>query len=319
MSRKRLAAFGGLGAAALVAAGVAAAGHRTQTTQQATASFAAAPVSPNRTTTCVASDGTYQDTKATYTGTTSGASDPRLNGALEIRAHSVLNTTSRIGWLDGTFRVRAGDGGAHGTIHAAIANGKAVGALNGTVNRPAGKLVASFASVFTPTGGFTSGELGTGNADGAGTIFSHGTCKKTRHEVFNAVSQFRLTGRQVVPPSNGVKGAGAASLTLDVTRDPTGAIVSAKAVFYVNYRFQGSITIMRLALYQGARGTNGANVLDSNIGSFTDGDGHGNLTQSVGVPPSLAQSLLANPRGYYVQLDTSAGSLRHQLSGFRRK
>lgn len=320
MSRRHLAAIGGFVAAALVAVGVAAAGHRTQTAQKAAASFAAAPASPNRTTTCVASDGTYQDTKATYRGTSSSA-DTRLNGSLELRVHSVLNTSSGIGWLDGTFRVRGGDGGAHGTIHAAIANSEAIGALTGTVNRPAGKLVASFVSDFTPTGGFGNGTLGAGprSTNGAGTIFSHGRCTKARHEVFNAVSQFKLTGRQVVPPSNGVKGAGAASLTLDVTRDPTGAIVSAQAVFYVNYRFQGSVTIMHLALYQGARGTNGANVLDANIGSFTDGDGHGNLTQSVGVPPSLAQSLLANPHGYYVQLDTSTGGLRHQLSGFRRK
>jgi hypothetical protein len=318
MSKARLAAFGGFSAAALVAVSVAAAGHRAQTTQQAAASFGATAVSHNRTTTCVASDGTYQNTSATYTGATTGASDPRLGGTLVIRAHSVLNTTTGYGWLEGSFRIRS-DGGARGTIHAAIAGGKAIGELTGTVNHPAGKLVASFASGFTPAGGFDSGELGPGSASGAGTIFSHGACTQARHQVFNAVSQFTLGGREAVPPNDGVKGAAAASLTLDVTRDSSGAIVSAHAVFYVNYRFKGSVTITHLALYQGARGTNGASVLDAGIGSSTDEDGHGNLTQSVGVSPSVAQSLLASPHDYYVQLDTSAGSLRHQLNGFRRK
>ncbi|HXH96748.1 MAG TPA: hypothetical protein VNH40_06000, partial [Gaiellaceae bacterium] len=78
MSRPRIVAFGTLAAAALAAAGVAVAGHRTQTTQQAAASFSASDVSHAKTTTCVASDGTYQDTNATYAGSaTSG--DSRLN------------------------------------------------------------------------------------------------------------------------------------------------------------------------------------------------------------------------------------------------
>ena len=69
MSRARNVALGTLGAAAWAAAGVAAAGHRGQTTQQAAATFGAGAVSHDKTTTCVAGDGTYQYTDATYTGT----------------------------------------------------------------------------------------------------------------------------------------------------------------------------------------------------------------------------------------------------------
>jgi hypothetical protein len=320
MPRPRIVAFGTLAAAALAAAGVAVAGHRTQTTQQAAASFSAGSISHARTTTCVAGDGTYQDTNATYTGNaTSG--DARLNGALVIRAHSVLNTTTGLGWVDGSFRVRGNNGGAHGTIHAAIAADKAVGAATGTANGPAGKLVASLASGFTPSGGFTDGTLGVGSsAAGAGTIFSRGTCTRTKRLALTAVSKLRLTPGQVVQSQPASRSVATGSLTLDVTRDSSGAITAAKAVFYVNYRFPGSVTIDHLALYQGARGTNGGQELDSGVTSFTDGDGRGNLTQSIGsVDPSLAQALLSSPHDHYVQLDTSVGSLRDQVARFTRR
>lgn len=320
MSRTRLAALGTLGAAALAAAGVAAAGHRTQTTQQAAGSFSAGDVSHARTTTCVASDGTYAYTNATYTGNAT-SSDNRLNGRLVIRAHSVLNTNTGLGWVQASFRVRADDGGTHGTIHAAIASGKAVGAVTGSATRPTGKLVASFASGFSPSGGFTDGTLGAGSSmSGAGTIFSRGTCTKTKRLVLTAVSKLKLTRKQVVQTQAASKAAAAGSLTLDVTRDSSGTITGAKAVFYVNYRFPGAVTIDHLALYQGARGTNGTQVLDSGVTSFADADGRGNLTQSVGsVSTSLAQALLSSPHDYYVQLDTSVGSLRDQLGRFARR
>jgi hypothetical protein len=320
MSRARIAALATLGAATLTAVGVAAAGHRAQTTQQAAASFGAGAVSHARTTTCVASDGTYQDTNATYTGNAT-SSDSRLGGALVIRAHSVVNTTSGLGWLEGTFRVRSGDSGAHGTIHAALASNKAVGAVTGTVNRPAGKLVASFAAGFTASAGFTDGVLGAGSgASGAGTVFTRGACTKTKRLALTAVSKLRLTANQVVQSQSASRSVATGSLTLDVNRDSNGTITGAKAVFYVNYRFPGAVTIDHLALYQGARGTNGTQVLDSGAPSLGDADGRGNLTESIAsVDTSLAQALLTSPRDYYVQLDTSAGGLRDQLGGFARR
>ncbi len=243
MSRARLIALAALGAAALAATGVAAAGHRTQTTQQAAATFDAGSVSHEKTTTCVADDGTYENTTATYTGT-AGSSDARLSGSLQIRAHSVLNSSTGLGWMEGSFRVRGNDAGTHGTFHAAIAGGNAVGAIAGTVNRPAGKLVASLAAGFTPSGGFANGTLGAGGSpSGAGTIFSRGSCTRAKNQVFTAVSRLTLTPRAAVPPENDLKAAASGSVTLDVTRGSNGEITAAKAVFYVNYRFQGQVTI----------------------------------------------------------------------------
>ena len=316
MSRRRTTALAAFGAVALAAAGIAVAAHKTQSTQGAAADFATGAATRSHSRTCTASDGTYQDTNAVYTGTATNASDPRLAGTLTIRAHSVLNTTTGLGWLDGTYRVKGSNGGTHGTIHAALAGGNAVGSLTGSVNRPGSKLVSSFWAGFSQLGGFTGGKLGSGSISGAGTIFSHGQCSPGRKHLFTvAIFHLQLNGREAVPPAK-LNAHGVGTLTLDLTRDSSGTITGASAVFDVDYGFEGSVSISDIALYQGAHGTNGTKVLDSGIASFTDTDGHGNATNTAtGVSGSLAQALLANPRGYYLQLDSSLGTLRDQLGG----
>jgi hypothetical protein len=314
MSRKRLATLVALAAGALVAAGIAVAAHL-QTTQSAAADFSATTRTNVHTKTCTGSDGAYQDTDAVYTGTAT-SSDARLAGALTIHAHSVLNTTSGLGWLNGDYRVKNASGNAHGRIRAALSGGNAVGALTGDAGHPGSKLVASFWSLFTQSGGFNQGKLGSGSLTGAGVIFSHGKCEGAKKQPFLvAVFHLELTSREAVPPTKS-NAHGGGTLTLDLTRDSNGVITGANAVFDIDYAFGGSVNITDIALYQGARGTVGTKVQDSNIASFTDTDGHGNATSTVnGISASLAQALVANPRGYYVQLDSSLGTLRDQLGG----
>ena len=316
MSRKRLVTLLALTVGALVAAGIAVAA-RLQTTQSAAADFSATTATKVHTTTCTGSDGTYQDTNAVYTGTAT-SSDARLAGALTIHAHSVLNTTSGLGWLNGDYRVKNANGNTHGTVRAAVAGGKAVGALTGNAGRPDGKLVASLWADFAQSGGFDNGKLGSGSLTGAGIIFTRGQCKPPKaHPHPFLVAHFRigLTSREAVPPTK-LNAHGTGTLTLDLMRDSTGTITGATAIFFVNYGFAGSVTVNDIALYQGARGTNGAKSLDSGIATFTDADGHGTVASaSLSISASLAQALLTNPHGYYVQLDSSLGTLRDQLGG----
>jgi hypothetical protein len=318
MLKRRLAVPAALAAAAVAATGVAAATRHAQSTQPAAADLNATSVSRSHTDTCTASDGTYQQTTATYTGTAS-SSDARLNGTLEIRATSVVNTTTKLGWLEGTLRIRGSNAGATGTVRAAIANGTAVGSVVGEGQRPGAKLVASISAGFGQDAGFSSGKLGSGSASGAGVLFSRGDCRKAKRVHQISVFRLHLTPGQVVPRVTGLRADATGSLTLDVTRDANGAIASGKVVFYANYHFPGSVTVTGLALHQGARGTNGPVVLDSGVGTFTDADGRGNVTKVVdNAPVALLQALLAAPRGYDVDLSTSAntgGALRDQLEG----
>ncbi len=320
MKRTRFAVPAVIAGAALMATGIAAAHSQwTQSTQAAAADFTATTVSQSRSNTCTGSDGTYQDTTATYTGTSTSSSS-QLNGSLEIRAHSVVNTTENLGWMDGSYRVQ---NGVNASFHAAIANGNVVGLTTAGSSHNSGKLVASLSSAFTAAGGFNGGKLGSGSANGAGVFFSQGSCTKVKLVKGTFVSKIALNTREVVPPATGLHASGSGSLTFDVTRDASNNVTSGNVVFYVNYDFPGSVTITGLSLHQGNKGANGPVVLDANTGTVTDTDGHGNLTKVVtGVSASLLTSVLANPHGYYVTLTTSAnpnGALRDQLESLQRR
>ena len=322
MPRRRIAFPVALAAVAVVATGVAAATRHAQTTQAAAADFAAGTVTQSHTTTCAASDGSYEDTTATYAGAaTSG--EPRLNGTLRIRVRSVVNTTSKLGWLEGSWRVRGTSAGSSGTIHAAIAGGNVVGSVVGDGARPEARLVASLSAAFNQGTGFSSGKLGTGSVAGAGVLFTHGDCRRAKQQATNFVFKLHLTPGQTVPRATNLDADATGSVTLDLTRDSAGTVTGGTVVFYVNYRFHGAVTITGLALHQGARGAAGPVVLDAAVGTVSDADGHGNLTKVVTTAPaSLLQALLATPRGYYLDVTTSAnttGALRAQLASPERR
>ena len=175
MSRKRLALLGLIVAAALSAAGVAAARGRTSSVQAASATFTATDVSQLSQVTCSVTGGdTFQATKATYRGT-SLSSDPRLAGALTIRAWSLVDTTNGVGHVFGNFRIKGPGTRAHGTLNGAIANGEASGIARGFVRHQWGRIVASMGSTFNPNTGFSTGSLG-GSTVGAGFIRSGRWC-----------------------------------------------------------------------------------------------------------------------------------------------
>ena len=88
-------------------------------------------------------------------------------------------------------------------------------------------------------------------------------------------------------------------------------------IFYFNYSFPGSVNITGLHIHQAAKGTNGPIVVSSNVASFADADGSGNVTAVVaGTLPATLQAILDNPRNYYVNLHTSVypnGAMREQM------
>jgi hypothetical protein len=320
MLKRRIAVPVVLAAAAVTVTGVAAATRHSQATQAAAADFGTTSVPRSHTEMCTGSDGTYQTTVASYKGIAT-SSDARLNGDLEIRAHSIVNTTSKLGWLDGTWRVRGTSAGSAGHIHAALANGSAVGSVVGRGSQDS-KLVASLSATFSQATGFSAGKLGAGSANGAGVLFTRGECRRGKKGPATAVFHLHLTPGHVVPPVSGLRAEGRGTLALDLTRDASGTITGGTVVFYVNYAFPGSVTITGLALHQGAKGANGPVVLDAAVGTVVDADGHGILTKSVsGASAALLQALLSGPHGYYVDLTTSAntgGALRDQLDSPER-
>ena len=174
MTRKRLALLGLIVAAALSAAGVAAA-RKPTSIQAASATFNAPTVSHLSQVTCSVTGGdTFQATIATYRGASS-SSDPRLDGALRIRAWSLVDTTNGVGHVFGNFYIKGPGTRAHGTLNGAIANGEASGIARGFVRHQWGRIVASMGSTFDPNTGFSTGSLG-GSTAGAGFIRSGRWC-----------------------------------------------------------------------------------------------------------------------------------------------
>jgi hypothetical protein len=274
MKRKRYAFAAALVAAAVSAAGVAAATRHVQAVSSASSSVTATSVSQSHSSTC----GTLQKTTATYTGTAT-STVPQLNGALTIRAQSTVDSATNVGIVDGDLRIR---GGAHAQLHAAIANGTAVGAVIGP------NFVASFSSPFTQAGGFSGGSLGSGSLTGAGTIVTPGQCKKQPPKHTLRVFHVKL--------AHGAEG----SLTLDLSANT--------AAFNVNYRLPANSTITSLVVKQGS-----TVVLDAATGNITDLDGVGNLTKVVSAPAATLQAIAAHPHDYSVELATSAGTAHDRL------
>jgi hypothetical protein len=153
------------GLAGLALAGIAIADGAPTSSKAVGATFAATTVSDLRTSTCVGTDGTYQLTKATYSGTAS-SSEPRLNGSLVVHLRAWVNATTHVGAVRGSWSVA---GGARGLLAAADSNGALSGWLSGA------GVEGTFTAGWTSNGGLTSGALGSGSLTSL-AILAAGRC-----------------------------------------------------------------------------------------------------------------------------------------------
>ena len=130
------------------------------------ATFAAAKVnSETRTCTGVADGKSFQITNGRYTGTadfTNPATD--LDGALTIHARTTYSTTDRLGYVDGSFRIKDGDSRVNGKFWGTLSGDKLVGFLAGESRGNHAKVLGNMSATFVPGTGFTDGKLGAGSS-----------------------------------------------------------------------------------------------------------------------------------------------------------
>ena len=181
MSKKRVSLLALLVAGALGAAGAAVAASTHASATAVTATFAATSVTRSHTNTCTSKGGdSFQGTTAVYKGTSS-SSDPRLNGALTIKAHSFVDTTSGLGRLTGIYRINGAQSGAvTGVLSGVISNGTLSGLVRGAAKGPEGQLLATLGGTFGQTTGFSAGTLGSATT-GAGAVITNGYCSAGWH------------------------------------------------------------------------------------------------------------------------------------------
>jgi hypothetical protein len=199
----------------LVAASVAiGALARDRTTSTVTASFAATTVGARATTTCSNTDGTYQLTNGTYTGTSTG--DPLLAGPIRLTIRATINTTKRLGTIDGSVVVDRAGRETHAHLAAVYHDGNVSGLLTGVALPPGQRLIGTFTASYSPDGGFGAGGIGAGNVSPAALAFSRGECVGAKP----ATGQLKLLGGNVAALTDGsitvaLLGGGSFSCSLD--------------------------------------------------------------------------------------------------------
>ncbi len=161
--------------AALVSTGIAVAATGGASTETPAATFAAT-AKKVQTRTCEGSDGTYRITRGVYAGEME-SSDPRLDGQLRIRVHSVYNVDEKAGWLRGTVHVRneSEQTKAAGRLVAVNLDGTIEGMISGRAGTPRARLLANVVASFGE--GFTNGKLGSGASTNQALLFRPG-CQK---------------------------------------------------------------------------------------------------------------------------------------------
>jgi CHRD domain len=124
-----------------------------------------------------------------------------------------------------------------------------------------------------------------------------------------------------VPPIPELNASASALITLDVTRDTSGAITSGAVMFDTNYNFPVGTTFNGLHIHTGRAGENGDVVIPAGVSSVESSTGKGSITKLISLPTTpemlgILNAVLTNPQGHYVNLHTSAnpgGAVRGQL------
>lgn len=164
--------------AALVASSVAVA-HLKSGNVSAVSAKLSAPTTAHLTTRTLTCDGqTIEISTGRYTGISESLT-PDLAGPIELRVHSVYNTTTKLGWVDGSLKIRATDNRSSAHFSAVNSDGKLDGWLRGNAGRRDGALFGSLSGSFSKTGGLTDGLLGSGTGANTAVLATRTDCKKS--------------------------------------------------------------------------------------------------------------------------------------------
>jgi hypothetical protein len=125
-----------------------------------------------------------------------------------------------------------------------------------------------------------------------------------------------------VPPVSGneANGSGTATLTFNLTRDAAGTITAATMDATVSVQgFPAGTALTASHIHPGATGANGGVFVSLGLGEgeVTFATGSGSFTKRVTVTADEANSILANPASYYLNIHTAAnpgGAARGQLT-----
>lgn len=115
-------------------------------------------------------------------------------------------------------------------------------------------------------------------------------------------------------------GSGLVTITLNLTRNASGAVTAATADFNVSLTgFPSGTTLTGAHIHPGVSGVNGPVAVSTGIvsGQVVLSGGSGSFSRTgVTVTPATAESLISNPSGFYFNVHsvlTPSGAARGQL------
>jgi hypothetical protein len=168
------------GLAALVTASVAVAhGIEGAKTAKAVAATFSAAAGKTTSRTCTTTDGkSITVTDGKYTGTAAGDAD--LAGAIMLRVRSVVNTTDKVGTVNGAYRIDVSGRDTVGAFSSVYDNGAIAGLTTARAHDPGLKVVGNLSATFDPAIGFTGGKIGGGTTGGSAVELGRGSCKPSQ-------------------------------------------------------------------------------------------------------------------------------------------
>jgi hypothetical protein len=170
---------------------------RDRTASAVTATFTATTMGKRATTNCTNGDGTFQITNGTYTGAATG--DPTLSGPVRLTVRAAINTTKRLGTIDGSLVVDRSGRDTRAHLTGVYRDGNVSGLLVGVAMPPGQRLVGTFTASYSSDGGFGAGGIGVGNIDPAALSMTEGACNAARP----ATGQLKVVSGTVASLSDG--------------------------------------------------------------------------------------------------------------------
>jgi hypothetical protein len=157
--RKAMLIAAGVGALAAAQLAVAVGLHNNaKSVKEVVGTFNASAAS-TKTRTCTTTDGkTLAVTNGRYTGAALG--DPDLAGPIRIAAHSVINTTDGVGFVEGRFRIDVPGRDTVANFTAVYDHGAIAGFARGQARTPHARLLANISAGFSAGGGFINAKIG---------------------------------------------------------------------------------------------------------------------------------------------------------------
>ena len=149
---------------------------------EATAKFSTTTIDRSKTSSCTTDGKTWEVTHGHYTGTVESA-NAVLAGSLTIHAKTTYNTKDKLGYVDGSFKIKDDDSRVRGAFAGTIKDGKLVGYLTGKSHgnhaKVLGNLSADFAGGST---NFANGQIGSESSTAVLAVVAGRPCKGEESE-----------------------------------------------------------------------------------------------------------------------------------------